>query len=203
MTYEQIWNLPGEQMDRVREKYGEEFSMEKYEQLILETVFTLNYPDPEECQLDIIDNADFQAWRKVAPLVGIEPEEEIDTEAIKQIQYKRIENIHIPGKESPEKARDTQFSLPNLSNMSPQEVLGSLKDQTRGIWSDDPRATEKMQSFLEKDIYTHSRFRESAKKAQKEMEMRLDSRGDIVKHTILGDRTDFNTVKSRRAKSDL
>lgn len=87
--------------------------------------------------------------------------------------------------------------------MSPQEVLGSLKDQTRGIWSDDPRATEKMQSFLEKDIYSHSRFRESAIKAQKEMEMRLDSRGDIVKRTILGDRTDFNEVKSRRAKSDL
>jgi ATP-dependent exoDNAse (exonuclease V) alpha subunit len=66
MTYEQIWNLPGEQMDRVREKYGHEFSMERYEQLILETVFTLNYPDPEECQLEIIDNAEFTAWREVA-----------------------------------------------------------------------------------------------------------------------------------------
>ena len=45
-----------------------------------------------------------------------------------------------------------------------------------------------MRTFLVKDVYTDPKFQEKPKKAELKLKVRLDSRGEVLKRAILGDR---------------
>jgi hypothetical protein len=53
-----------------------------------------------------------------------------------------------------------------LSDPTHAELLSNLNEYTNGIWKDDPRAIEKMKTFLVKDVYTDPKFQEEPKKAE-------------------------------------
>lgn len=45
-----------------------------------------------------------------------------------------------------------------LSDPTPEELLGNLNEYTKGIWLDDPRALQKMSTYLSKDVFTDPKF---------------------------------------------
>ena len=82
-----------------------------------------------------------------------------------------------------------------LSDPTPDELLGNLNEYTGGIWYDDPRALEKLSTYLsQKDVFIDPKFQQEKLKAQKVFDLRLDSRGEILKRAILGDRNTYQTI---------
>ena len=66
--------------------------------------------------------------------------------------------------------------------------MENLNDYTKGIWADDPNAEKKMKEFLTLDLYSDPNFAEDSKAAESRMKLRLDSRGEVIKRALVGDK---------------
>ena len=82
---------PGPEMDAIRKEYGEEYTPERYRQMIKNTMYRIDYSavlaDPKT---EILPNTDYQAWRKAAEICGFSPQESIDVESVAAVNMKRM-----------------------------------------------------------------------------------------------------------------
>lgn len=109
-----------------------------------------------------------------------------------------VQRLASPVKRSDQKQPPLDPNLP-IVNPSPRDVLSNLADYTSGIWGDDPRAQEKMRVYLKKDIFSSPAFRESPAHADNLMKIRMDSRGDVMKRAIVGNKDAYRTQKEIEA----
>ena len=109
-----------------------------------------------------------------------------------------VQKLASPVKRSNEKQPPLDPAAP-IFDPSPRDVLSNLADYTQGIWSDDPRAQEKMRVYLKKDIFSNPEFQADTSHADNLMKIRVDSRGDVMKRAIVGNKDAYKTQKEIEA----
>ena len=75
-------------MDAIRKQYGSEYTHERYVQMIEGTLYNVNYENlKSDPQTIVLQNADFQAWRKAAEICGfpLTDDAELDVEKVKAV----------------------------------------------------------------------------------------------------------------------
>ena len=98
MSHEMIWNMDNDACKKMRDKYGA-FSEENYQKMVEDSFFGMKFMDfkdvPNGFELNNNDLESGNGIKELNKLVGLEDQDKIDTEAIAQVNYKRMENIQL------------------------------------------------------------------------------------------------------------